>query len=340
MIYEFMATQDLHGWEKPWAPGTGINKLYIDRPLYTGAGFIPSGVAALPTDQYLNGYAYSGYYTPQNGLTNVIISDTEVGGIVTSGWYGLGFPMEVDPETDYYISATSRSGVIGVTWYDSDNLLISSITSSVDRAVTSPENAAYAVISCVNNPIGSTMNFKGIMLELGSTGHTFEPYANVCMPEGFNIWDPSQQEFIQVYAGYVNANTRELYLRPVYEEYAGEELVGPWMSSIDPYEEDTTPSDGAFVIDFGGELESFEITPFMLQTLLDSLGIRQHFTNGAGLLNSLMDQAQGRVRSEEELLHLSRPLKVIAIGDQLPAGITFKPISKDVLPGLPGKFIR
>ena len=160
------------------------------------------------------------------------------------------------------------------------------------------------------------------------------------MPEGFNIWDPENQKYIQVYAGYVNANTRELYLRPVYPEYAGEELVGPWMSSLDPYEEDTTPTEGAFVIDFGGELESFEITPFMLQTLLDSLGIRQHFTNGAGLLNSLMDQAQGRVRSEEELLHLSRPLNVIAIGDQLPAGITFKPISKDVLPGLPGKFIR
>ena len=160
------------------------------------------------------------------------------------------------------------------------------------------------------------------------------------MPEGFNIWDPTNQEYIQVYAGYVNANTRELYLRPVYEEYAGEELVGPWMSSLDPYEEDTTPTEGAFVIDFGGELTSFEITPFMLQTLLDSMGIRQHFTDGAGLLNKLMDQAQGRVRSEEELLHLSRPLKVIAIGDQLPSGIPFKPISKDVLPGLPGKFIR
>ena len=174
----------------------------------------------------------------------------------------------------------------------------------------------------------------------GDSLEPYTPYANICMPEGYNIWDPINEEYDQVYAGYVNSNTRELYLRPVYKEYAGEELVGPWMSSLDPYDEDTTPTEGAFVIDFGGELESFEITPFMLQTLLDSLGIRQHFTDGAGLLNKLMDQAQGRVRSEEELLHLSRPLNVIAIGDQLPSGITFKPISKDVLPGLPGKFIR
>jgi hypothetical protein len=27
MIYEFAATQDLHGWEKPWAPGAGNNLL-------------------------------------------------------------------------------------------------------------------------------------------------------------------------------------------------------------------------------------------------------------------------------------------------------------------------
>lgn len=179
-----------------------------------------------------------------------------------------------------------------------------------------------------------------IQFEPGSTFSDYAPYSNICPLEGYNIWDPNNQEYVQVYSGYVNSNTRELYLRPVYQEYAGEELVGPWMSSLDPYEEDTTPTEGAFVIDFGGELTSYEITPFMLQTLLDSLGIRQHFTNGAGLLNKLMDQAQGRVRSEEELLHLSRPLNVIAIGDQLPAGITFKPISKDVLPELPGKFIQ
>jgi hypothetical protein len=183
-------------------------------------------------------------------------------------------------------------------------------------------------------------NVTQIMVAKSSTELPYSPYSNICPPTGFNIWDPLAEDYTQVYAGYVNSNTRELLLRPVYPEYSGEELVGPWMSSLDEYSEDATPTEGAFVIDFGGELESFEITPFMLQTLLDSLGIRQHFTNGAGLLNSLMDQAQGRVRSEEELLHLSRPLNVIAIGDQLPAGITFKPISKDVLPGLPGKFIR
>lgn len=29
MIYEFIATQDLHGYAKPWAPGAGKNKLEI-----------------------------------------------------------------------------------------------------------------------------------------------------------------------------------------------------------------------------------------------------------------------------------------------------------------------
>ena len=263
--------------------------------------------------------------------------------------------LPVDPSTQYTFKAvrvrlTSSNDDVALAIYSSEPAVevagtrialsqYNPITNIWSYTFTTAEDTSYVGIKIGRSDytdIEATLN--NCQLEKGSTvSDVYTPYANICMPEGFNIWDPIEQEYIQVYAGYVNANTRELYLRPVYEEYAGEELVGPWMSSLDPYEEDTTPTEGAFVIDFGGELTSYEITPFMLQTLLDSLGIRQHFTDGAGLLNSLMDQAQGRVRSEEELLHLSRPLHVIAIGDQLPAGLTFKPISKDVLPGLPGK---
>lgn len=296
MIYEFAATQDLHGYSKPWAPGAGVNQW--DEEWETGA--------------ILNG--------------NPVPNSTSI--------RSKNFCSCV-PQDTYYVKTPVS---ILLWWYDTDKEWTGTYSSVGNGTVTVPEDALYFKIGCPNT-YGSTYK-NDISINYPATVTTYSPYANICPPEGFNIWDPTTQEYVQVYAGYVNANTRELYLRPVYEEYAGEELVGPWMSSLDPYEEDTTPTEGAFVIDFGGELESFEITPFMLQTLLESLGIRQHFTNGAGLLNSLMDQAQGRVRSEEELLHLSRPLNVIAIGDQLPAGITFKPISKDVLPGLPGKFIR
>lgn len=321
MIYEFMATQSYNGYDKPWAGGTNVN-------LFDGGN-------AVACDNF--------YY---NTVTDQIARG--------NGNCGVMWPC--DPETIYTFSVQIKN-LVDLEMYDfaSETVDIGSVAlhgvrsnpvqSAKTLTLTTDADAVAMFLKYDNalsttHPYSTAEVFNTIQVEKGSSASPFTPYANVCMPEGFNIWDPTNQEYIQVYAGYVNANTRELYLRPVYEEYAGEELVGPWMSSLDPYEEDATPTEGAFVIDFGGELTSFEITPFMLQTLLDSLGIRQHFTDGAGLLNKLMDQAQGRVRSEEELLHLSRPLKVIPIGDQLPAGLTFKPISKDVLPGLPGKFIR
>ena len=317
MIYEFMATQDLHGYSKPWAGGTNDNQ--FDPEIFSTWAEIIGDII-----QFDGSIAGSG--------GNVIQGDFPI----TTGdsWLFSVYPAGNDPAGVGRLKLYEN----GVQKFDSNSY------------ATIPRNYPYTAsvdtdtIGIIPKYSASESTVTGGIRVMAITGsvapESYTPYANVCMPEGFDIWDPTNQEYIQVYAGYVNANTRELYLRPVYEEYAGEELVGPWMSSLDPYEEDTTPTEGAFVIDFGGELTSYEITPFMLQTLLESLGIRQHFTDGAGLLNKLMDQAQGRVRSEEELLHLSRPLNVIAIGDQLPAGLTFKPISKDVLPGLPGKFIR
>ena len=315
MIYEFAATQDLHGYDKPWAPGAGDNLLDPDS--------FSSGLVSVTVGSSIDDVTSTPRYMYSEAID------------CTEGAFCKLRSIDIN---------VVNWAVIAL--YDADDLLVTrnvyNITDSRWYSVTVPASTYSKVLIQYGAPANEipTVDAVEAIVSKGSSEVDYSPYANVCPPEGFNIWDPTTQEYIQVYAGYVNANTRELYLRPVYKEYAGEELVGPWMSSLDPYSEDTTPTEGAFVIDFGGELTSLEITPFMLQTLLDSLGIRQHFTDGAGLLNKLMDQAQGRVRSEEELIHLSRPLKVIAIGDQLPVGITFKPISKDVLPGLPGKFIR
>lgn len=320
MIYEFSPTQDLHGYDKPWPAGGGKN-------------LSPTETVALTT----NTTTFIEVDGDGTESRNLVLSFQLNNASYASGSGAfLGF----------YNGSTWTYCTPGQAKRVSDNVALNALPLPVSGrfyvVYSGVLPANHLSIYYESDSFGKWTgdDITDIMVEIGTTPTSYAPYSNICPPEGFNIWDPTAEEFVQVYAGYVNTNTRELYLRPVYTEYDGEELVGPWMSSMDEYSEDATPTTGAFVIDFGGELTSFEITPFMLQTLLDSLGIRQHFTDGAGLLNSLMDQAQGRVRSEEELLHLSRPLKVIAIGDQLPAGITIKPISKDVLPGLPGKFIR
>ena len=301
MIYEFIPTQDLHGYSKPWAPGAGKNLCDISE--------VADG-------------KYNSSYN-QNTADNAAFCHTGYIPVTAGRTYACSWPY------------LDNSGNMFAWWFTSDKSGISAFTvrNKLSVIATAPENAAYLSISLKK---GENL---WCQVEEGNEVTSWEPYSNICPIQGFDIWDPIEQQMVQVYAGYVNSNTLELYLRPYYAEYDGEELVGPWLSSLDEYTEEGTPTTGAQVVDLGGELLTYQITPFMLQTLLDSMGIRTHFTSGAGMLNKLMDQAQGRVRTEEELLHMSNALRVIPIGEQLPSGLKIKPITKDVLPGLPGKYL-
>ena len=326
MIYEFSPKQDLHGWEKPWAPGANIN-------------------ICDPEEGFIRYSSYNKY----------VINDDNT--VTITGNALLGLLCKVEPSTAYFASLRKLPGRYSMnlrireysekpTAWESASFITQSVnnyftTETGTASFTTNENTTYIALCIfrqgdISRPEGVTID-QWYVQKGGDAILPYTPYANVCMPEGYNIWDPSTAEMIPVYSGYVDTEARKLYLHPVYEEYTAEELVGPWMSSLDPYEEDTTPTEGAVVIDFGGDLTEYEITAFMLQTLLDSLGIRRFITSGAMLLNSLMDQAQGRVRSEEELLNRSLPIHVIAIGEDLPTNLVIKKPISDVLPGLPGK---
>ena len=309
MIYEFSPKQDLHGYGKPWASGEGKNKYSDIWEDYTK----PANYYVCPIS------------LPEGSTWR--IHATKVGETITG--YVIGI---VKAGTEYADFVSLRTVVDNAGAANPTGYLL-----TIDETWTDPHLVVYTTSEELFNALFKNYH---VQLENSDTATAWEPYTNICPISGYNIWDPTSAEMIPVYSGYVDAEARKLYLHPVYEEYDGEELVGPWMSSMDEYTEEGTPTEGAFVVDFGGEVTEYDITDFQLQTLLDSLGIRRFISSGAMLLNSLMDQAQGRVRSEEELLNRSFPIHVIAIGDQLPAGLTFKPISKDVLPGLPGKFIR
>lgn len=317
MIYEFSPTQDLHGYDKPWAPGAGINLLIP--PTSPGVTTTNGIVWDVKEDGRIK--VSGGPATASS--TFYYIRNNDKGPVLNGNYKYRIFPF-------YPYGTISLGLYIADSWRTTNPNTLASVTVENDAPV---EQAWFQISSGAS----ADYAFAPMLYDASETPNAWSPYANICMPEGYNIWDPTQDKMIPVYSGYVDAGANKLYLHPVYEEYDGEELVGPWMSSLDEYTEDGTPTAGAFVIDFGGELTEYTITDFMLQTLLDSLGIRRFITSGATLLNSLMDQAQGRVRSEEELLNLSMPIHVIAIRKELPTNLVIKKPVSDVLPVLPGK---
>ena len=63
-----------------------------------------------------------------------------------------------------------------------------------------------------------------------------------------------------VYGGRLDILKGELEVYPYFERYNGEGLIGPWISSMDVYEEGTLPTVGAQVVDFGGTPTVYQIT--------------------------------------------------------------------------------
>ena len=313
MIYEFTPKQDLHGYSEPWAPGAGKNKLEI--------------LASTTT------------------VSGVTITVKEDGQIITSGTATAEINFQLNTldklvEGQEYKMAGCAAGSSGSNYFLISTRGISTgctVPGFAGQSVVATDEALYVVLHISNGVDANGLVFKPMICLATETDASFAPYENICPISGYDIWDPSNAEMVQVYSGYVDAEARKLYLHPWYTDYDGEELVGPWMSSMDKYTEEGTPTSGAFVVDMGADVFEVDITDFMLQTLLDSLGVRRFFASGAMLLNSLMDQAQGRVRSEEELLNRALPIHVIAIGKELPANLVIKKPISDVLPGLPGK---
>ena len=94
--------------------------------------------------------------------------------------------------------------------------------------------------------------FEGVLTEA-----EYEPY----------VGTQHNAEFpIDVYRATYKPLTGSLSVRPVYESYNGEEIVGPYLSSIDGYQESGTPTIGALVVDYGGTPTEYTIEPMKFKT--------------------------------------------------------------------------
>ena len=301
MIYSFEPKQDLHGYAEPWAPGAGKN-------------LFPNGESATS-----NGVTFT-----VNDDGSVTVSGKATGGVA---FFRIGQTDPVSlPAGTYYASGIGTSQKVTMAVYKQVGGSDTSILSGEGSFTLEEETAIWLRFRVGENDTASGTLYP--MIEAGSAKTSYEPYSNICPLEGYECI-PDDPVYV-VYAGYVDSQTGLLYMRPYYNEYDGEELVGPWMSSLDAYEEGETPTSGAQVVDLGGDLETYELSRFMLQTLLRSLGIVQNFGSRTLMLNSLIDQATGRVREDDDLLD---GLRIHIIGDVLPGDLIIKP-------GKPVKFTK
>lgn len=231
--------QDFNGYDHPWPAGGGKN--LIENSVYD----VPesSNSTAIWTGNLNGTYTIS---IDKRGITSVVYPN-QMAGYVT-----------VDGKT---ISLIYSTGYVTV----SGNITNIRIYGSL----------AYARL------VGTLR----IQLESGSTATAWTPYSNICPITGWTganiVVSPTQDAQDgtthpidwssvagTVYGGTLDVINGILSARPYYASYAGETLVGPWVSSMDAYAEGTTPTTGAQVVDLGGAPITYQLTPQTVQTLV------------------------------------------------------------------------
>ena len=90
--------------------------------------------------------------------------------------YGIGFPVAVKPNTNYYLTGTN--GYITVGFYDQDGNYIYYFQYTDDGKAyfTTPSNCAIATICLVPKDMNTVVEFSNCQLELGTTATEYEPY--------------------------------------------------------------------------------------------------------------------------------------------------------------------
>ena len=130
-------------------------------------------------DEYSVGITRNNYYSGAAATTVVVDGDAYT---ITSlqGGYGVGFPIELSPNTTYTLSAKLSAieySQMSVGYYRADGTFDSYINPSNTDILTftTPENTSFAVI-VLGTVTGQTCTYYDIQLELGSTATTYEPY--------------------------------------------------------------------------------------------------------------------------------------------------------------------
>ena len=266
LLIALQPIQDLHGYDHPWPAGGGKNKATAQFSDYNQNGItltrVSSGV-----------YTINGTNTRGSVIPLVANFDTPL----PAGTYTFSANNDkVARNANVYIGFKTSGGT------DPSADVRSYVNAKKTYTVTQPITQLF--ISIFNGASFDNMTVK-LQLETGSESTTFAPPENICPISGrtgANVYvSPTEDvadattyaedwtsEAGTVYAGSYEAVSGKLKARPQYASYNGETLVGPWLSSMDVYEEGTTPTTGAQVVDLGGMETEYTLTPQTVTALL------------------------------------------------------------------------
>lgn len=91
------------------------------------------------------------------------------GNIYDNANYSMSEYIEIDSETNYYLSSFSNNQVF-IQYYDENLSYISSLIKSSSDVITTPQDTKYVVLSC------ETSLFNYLQFELGSTESQYQEY--------------------------------------------------------------------------------------------------------------------------------------------------------------------
>lgn len=248
-------TQDLHGYDHPWPAGGGVNKIGI-----------PDGV-----DFTLRGVRF---YTDAGSL---YMDGTSAGEISSaSAAFKTNFSFTLQPGYYYFSRLSYNRPVYLIS--DSGTLA----TNSGTFTITEP--TVVWVGFYIYNAVFDNQQCP-IIATLSSAPSEYSPFSNICPISGrtgLHVYAGPTSAIGgaatysmdwtspagTVYAGSADIVTGDIKAAPYYASYNGETLVGPWVSSMDVYDPDGTPTTGAQVVDLGGAMTEYHITGQDIITLV------------------------------------------------------------------------
>ena len=252
--------QDFNGYGHPWPGGGGKNLLpfpYVDSTkTASGVTFTVNDDGTLTLSNTSTGTAYFNFADANNPF------------VLKAGTYTK--------------KLTGLEGSVQFNILNKDGTAI-----AVNYTSTFTLEEDTECIAQLRVATGQSFDSQKIypQIESGSVSTDFAPYSNDCPISGRtelhayagptdSIGDAATYSMDwtspagTVYAGSADIVTGDIKSAPYYASYNGETLVGPWVSSMDVYDPEGTPTTGAQVVDLGGTMTEYHITGQDIITLV------------------------------------------------------------------------